>query len=196
MTKVIVIHDTSKNPEDGDRAPGEAIGQALEAQCPSAPSLTQTDQSTAEVLNFMTGRPVSGGGELLVLAGGPVFQTVQAYLEEQRIAPLYWYSDGTITGYRKAADDTTIVSLPIAEDHISHDFFIVQFMRDPASGSLVLNAQGLWLSGTVAAAYQVTQGILPNLASFDQAWYAYEWTDLNEDEAPSLDEITLNASGN
>jgi hypothetical protein len=68
-------------------------------------------------------------------------------------------------------------------------------MRDAASGSLVLNAQGFWLSGTVAAAYQLKEGMLPNLSTFDQAWYVYEWADMNGDKLPNLDEMTLKASG-
>jgi hypothetical protein len=72
----------------------------------------------------------------------------------------------------------------------------VQFSNDPASGSLVLNAQGIWLSGTVAAGFLVTNQILPDLASYDEAWYAYKWSDLDDDKLPSLDEITLIDHGN
>jgi hypothetical protein len=195
VTQVIVILDTSKNPEDGNRAPGEAIGKALSEQCQTTPTLSQADQSDSEALNFTTGRPVSGGGELLVIAGGPFFQTVEGYLEDQRISPLYWYFDGTNSGYRKSANDETVLSLTLDGDHESHDFFIIQFMRDPASGSLVLNAQGLWLSGTIAAGFLVTNGIMPDLASYDQAWYGYEWTDGDGDKQPDLEEIELRASG-
>jgi hypothetical protein len=92
-------------------------------------------------------------------------------------------------------DDEPVATLPIDTDHDSHDFFVIQFMRDAESGSLVLNAQGLWLSGTVAATYQITNGFLPNLAVLDKAWYAYEWDDTSGDLAPQLDEITLIDSG-
>ena len=88
-----------------------------------------------------------------------------------------------------------MVSLPTAGDHDSHDIFIIQFAREPASGSLVLNEQGFWLSGTVAGAYQLSHGLLPALEQQDQAWYAYEWTDLDGDRAPDLNEIQLLASG-
>jgi len=195
VAQITVILDTSNNTSDGNRVPGRAMGAALQAQCMPQPVLTEAEQDSVEALNFKTGRPVSNGGELLVVAGGPVFQNVEGYLEQQKIAPLYWKPGAVATEYRKTANDEVVVSLPIAGDHDSHDIFIIQFMRDAASGSLVLNAQGFWLSGTVAAAYQVNNGILPDLASFDQAWYAYEWTDMNGDKAPDLDEMTLLDSG-
>ena len=69
-------------------------------------------------------------------------------------------------------------------------------MRDPDSGSLILNAQGFFLSGTVAAAYHLNNALLPELAAQDQAWYAFDWTDRNGDKAPNTDEIALLSSGN
>lgn len=195
IAKVIVILDTSKNVSDGNRKPGRAIGAALKGKCNPTPELTEAEQDSVDALNITSGRPVSGGGELLVMAGGPFYQNLEGYLESEGIAPLYWHVTDTASEYRKTANDEAVVSLPIAGDHDSHDFFIIQFMRDPASGSLALNVQGLWLSGTVAATYQLTEGMLPNLASFDQAWYAYEWTDADGDKAPDLNEIKLVDSG-
>lgn len=194
--KVIIILDSDKNDSEGNRTPARAIGAALEAQCGITPVVTEAEQASLEALNLKSGRPVSGGGELLVIVGGPVFQNLAGYLEEQRIAPLYFFYDAAVSGYRRSANDENVVTLPLGDDHDSHDFFIIQFMRDAASGSLVLNAQGLWLSGTVAAAYHVEHGILPNLAAATKAWYAYEWTDMDGDKAPDLGEIAEVASGN
>ena len=195
IARAVVILDTGKNSADGDRAPGLAMGAALEAKCNPTPTLTNAQQDSIEALNFTTGRPVSGGGELLIVAGGPVFQNLEVYVEEQHLSPLYWETTDTDTEYRTTAGNRLVLTQPIAGDHESHDLFIIQFMRDPASGSLVLNAQGFWLSGTVAAAFQLTNGILPSLSSFDKAWYAYEWTDLNSDKLPDLNEISLKDSG-
>jgi hypothetical protein len=193
--KVIVILDTDKNESEGNRAPGRAIGAALNAQCGVAPVVTEAEQASVEALNLTTGQPVSGGGELLVVAGGPFFQNLEGYLEEKRIAPLYWFHDDEKSEYRRSANDEPVVSLPLASDHDSHDYFIIQFMHDAKSGSLALNAQGLWLSGTTASAFQLEHGILPNLADMTKAWYAYEWTDADGDKAPDLDEIVEVASG-
>ncbi len=195
VTKVIVILDSSTNPTEGDNDPSRAIGHAISAQCPSAPTFSEAEQNSVEALNLTTGRPVSGSNELLVVAGGPFFQNLEGYLEAQKIAPLYWKATATQWQYAKSANDQVVLSLPIAGDHDSHDLFIIQFMHDPASGSLVLNAQGMWLSGTVAGAYLVTSVVLPDLASFNKAWYAYDWTDADGDKAPDANEITLVDSG-
>jgi hypothetical protein len=196
IAKVIVILDTTKNPTEGNRAPGRAIGAALKEKCVPAPTVTEEEQDSVHALNFTTGRPVSGGGELLVVAGGPFFQNLEAYVE-QEISPLYLVVDmaADVQQFKSRANDSVVASRTISGDNVSHDFFAIQFMRDPQSGSLVLNAQGFWLSGTTAASYFMLNGILPNIASYDEAWYVYEWTDANGDMAPSLDEIVLRASG-
>jgi len=195
VRRVTVILDSNKNSSDGNRVPGRALGAALKAQCVPTPVLTEAEQDSVEALNITTGRPVSDSGELLVVAGGPFFQSLEGYLEAQHITPLYVTSTRERTEFRKTATGALVASLPIAGDHDSHDIFIIQFMRDPASGSLVLNEQGFWLSGTLAGAYQLTNGLLPALEQQDQAWYAYEWTDLDEDKAPDLNEIHLLDSG-
>jgi len=195
VAKVTVILDSNKNSSDGNRVPGRALGAALKDKCVPSPLLTEAEQDSVEALNLTTGRPVSDSSELLVVAGGPFYQNLEGYLEEQGIAPLYWKVNGNVTEFRKTANKQVVASLPLAGDHDSHDIFIIQFMRDPASGSLVLNEQGFWLSGTVAGAYQLSHGLLPALEQQDQAWYAYEWTDLDGDRAPDLNEIQLLASG-
>jgi len=195
IARAVVILDTNANDNDGNRVPGRAIGAALQTKCSPPPALSEAEQDSVEALNFTTGRPVSGGRELLVVAGGPFYQNLEGYVEKQRIAPLYSTDSAGATQFRKSADDTVVASLPIAGDHDSHDFFLIQFMRDAASGSLVLNAQGFWLSGTIAAAFQLREGMLPTLSTFDQAWYVYEWTDMNDDKLPDLNEISLKLSG-
>jgi hypothetical protein len=195
--KVVVILDTNKNPTEGNRAPGRAIGAALAAKCVPSPIVTEAEQDSVDALNFTTGRPVSGGGELLVVAGGPFFQNLEDYVEKQEISPLYLFVDmgADLQQFKSRADDEVIASRTISGDNESHDFFAIQFMRDPQSGSLVLNAQGFWLSGTNAASFLLLNGILPNIASYDEAWYVYEWTDADADKAPDLNEIELVDSG-
>jgi hypothetical protein len=175
------------------------VGQALHDQCSPSPLLTEAEQDSVDALdalNLTTGRPVSGGGKLLVVAGGPFYQNLEGYAEDQRIAPLYSIGENGATAFRKTSDDSVVVQRDIAGGHDSEDDFIIQFSRDPASGSLVLNFQGFWLSGTIAAAYQVTNGFLPQLGTADKAWYAYTWKDKNGDLAPDADEMTLVDSGN
>lgn len=195
--KVVVILDTNKNPTEGNRAPGRAIGAALGAKCVPSPTVTEAEQDSVDALNFTTGRPVSGGGELLVVAGGPFFQNLEDYVEKEEISPLYLSVDmgADLQQFKSRASGEVIASRTISGDNESHDFFAIQFMRDPQSGSLVLNAQGFWLSGTNAASFLMLEGILPNITSYDQAWYVYEWTDADDDKGPDLNEIELIESG-
>jgi hypothetical protein len=197
ISKIIVILDNTDD-VTGNRPQGRKVGEALHTQCSPAPILTEAEQDSVDALNITTGRPVSGGGELLVVAGGPFYQKLEGYLEEQKIAPLYWKHDAVagVTQFRKTADDAVVVERATAGAHDAQDDFIIQFSRDPASGSLVLNVQGFWLSGTVAAVYQITTGFLPQLETRDKGWYAYTWTDADGDKAPDANEIVLIASGN
>jgi hypothetical protein len=195
VAKIIVILDTNKNDSDGNRVPGRAMGSALAEQCPTQPKLSEAEQDSVEALNITTGRPVSNSSELLVVAGGPFYQNLEGYLEENGVAPLYWKVRDDVAEFRSNKTGELVADLAIEGDHESHDIFIIQFMRDPDSGSLILNAQGLWLSGTVAAAYHLNNSLLPELTKQDQAWYAYEWTDKDGDKAPDSDEIELLTSG-
>jgi hypothetical protein len=195
--KVVVILDSTKNPSEGNRIPGRAIGDALEAKCVPSPIVTEAEQDSVDALNFTTGRPVSGGGELLVVAGGPFFQNLEDYVESKGISPLYLFVDAgnDLQQFKSRADGSVIAERTISGDNESHDYFAIQFMRDPQSGSLVLNAQGFWLSGTNAASYLMLNGILPDIASYDKAWYVYEWIDENGDKLPDLNEIHPRDSG-
>jgi hypothetical protein len=195
VSKIIVILDTNKNANDGNRAQGRIVGDALQAQCSPSPERVEAEQDSVDALNITTGRPVSGGGELLLVAGGPFYQNLEGYLEEQHIAPLYSHAGDGVSEFRKTADGSLVVARAVDGDHDTEDDFIIQFSRDPASGSLVLNVQGFWLSGTVAAAYQVTTGFLPQLSTLDKGWYAYTWKDKNGDLKPDADEMTLIDSG-
>ncbi len=193
ISKVIVISDQDKNTTDGNLAPARLIGGDLHSQCPSAPTESEELQNTPDALNITTGHPVSNGGTLLVVAGGPFFQNLEGYFE-QSTSPLYSTLDGDTQAFIERATGNIVVSRSLSADNLSHDFFIIQFMRDPSSGSLVLNAQGFWESGTTAAAFYFTNAILPALSTYDKSWYAYEWTDANGDMLPDLNEIVLRKS--
>jgi hypothetical protein len=194
VSSVIVISDRDKNDTDGNLAPARTIGSALHDRCSPTPTLSEELQNSQDALNITTGHPVSGGGTLLVVAGGPYFQNLEGYFE-QSSSPLYFMQVGNTQEFIDRSTGEAVVSRPGDTDNISHDFFVIQFMRDTSSGSLVLNEQGFWESGTVAAAFEFANVIAPAFSTFDKAWYAYEWTDMNGDQLPDLNEITLKASG-
>jgi hypothetical protein len=118
------------------------------------------------------------------------------YVSSEPIAPIYGTLHNDNLEYRERATDTVIASSPFSLGETpDHDFFVIQFMRDPSSGSLILNAQGFWQSGTTAAAFYFDKAVLPSLGTQDKSWYVYEWTDANADHAPDLNEITLVGCG-
>jgi len=192
LPKVAVVLDG----QDGNQVPGRAMAAALAAQCTPAPTIREVSQTVPDALNPSNGRPVSGAHELLVAAGGSYYARLLGYVDAQKISPIYWHYDGVTTiEFRKNSNDEVVVTRQTTEDNTMHDFFVIQLMRDPTSGSLVLNAEGFWESGTVAAAYFFANGILPNLNTFDKSWYVYEWTDKDGDLAPDVDEMKLVSSG-
>lgn len=194
ISKVTIVLDG----QDGDAIPARAIAAALTAQCTPAPTVREVSQDVADAINASTGRPVAGGDELLISAGGAFFAHLTGYVTTQPVAPIYALGsqDGTATEYRKRANNELVATEPNAGSHDSDDYLLIQLMRDATSGSVILNAQGFWQSGTAAAAYYVANVMLPALASQTKAWYVYKWTDGNANQAPDLGEFTLVDSGN
>ena len=191
IAKVAVVLDG----QTGNETPAKAIAHALQLSCAPAPTVRQVPQDVADVVNVDTGRPVAGGDELLVAAGGSYFSHLISYASTQPILPIYSALNGTMIEYRELGTAAVVASAPAQED-TAHDYFVIQIARDPSSGSVLLNAQGFFTEGTTAAAFYFEQGLLPTLATLSKSWYLYEWTDADGDLAPDLAEISAVASGN
>lgn len=189
--KLVVVLDG----QDGDDPTGRALSQSLVAHCSSSQTSREVSQTASDVLNPNSGQPVSGGDELLLIAGGNYFQKGMGYLVANKIAPLT--NSGGFDKYEihDTASNALIASEMITEVSDSHDLFAVQFMREPSSNSLILNAYGFTVGGTAAATYYFTDVIAPNLATIDKAWFVGEWTDKDADQLPDADELTVIASG-
>src|SRR6185369_4266824 len=179
----------------GDDPTGRALSQALVTHCPSSQTSREVSQTVADVLNPSTGQPVSGGDELLLIAGGNYFQKGMAYLVANKLAPVVNARTPDNYELREAASNTLLASEPVGEASDSHDIFAVQLMREPISDSVILNAYGFSSEGTAAATYYFTDVLAPNLATIDKAWFVGEWTDRNADKLPASDELTILASG-
>jgi hypothetical protein len=189
--KLVVVLDG----QEGDDPTGRALSQALVAHCPSSQSSREVAQTASDVLNPNSGQPVSGSDELLLIAGGNYFQKGMGYLVANKVAPLT--NVGTFSTYEihDTVSNALIASELIADVSDSHDLFAVQFLRDPSSNSLVLNAYGFTVGGTAAATYYFTDVLAPNLATVDKTWFVGEWTDKDADKLPDADELTVVASG-
>ena len=125
----------------------------------------------------------------------PVLELDDGTVITESIAPIYAVQNGDNLEFRKHDTDAVVDSAPYAGAHDSSDVFVIQFMRDPSSGSLILNAQGFWQSGTTAAAYYFVNAMLPTLATETKSWYVLEWTDANANLAPDAGEFVLKGSG-
>ena len=189
--KLVVVLDG----QVGDDPTGRALSQALVAHCSVSQTSREVSQTVADVLNPSTGQPVSGSDQLLLVAGGNYFQKGMGYLVANKISPLT--NLGTFDTYEihDTVSNALIASERIADVSDSHDLFAVQFMREPHSNSLILNAYGFTVGGTAAATYYFTDVIAPSLATIDKAWYVGEWTDKDADKQPDSDELTILGSG-
>jgi hypothetical protein len=192
VAKVTVVLDG----QDGNAVPARAIAAALLASCAPAPTVREVSQDVADAVNATSGRPVAGGDELLVSTGGGSFAHLTAYLNGALVAPIAAVLDGDNYDLRKTATGEVVAHTLFDAPHDSSDAFVIQFIRDPSSGSLILNAQGLWQGGTSAAAYYFVNVMLPTLATETKSWYVLQWTDMNANLTPDAgDTYELTASG-
>jgi len=113
------------------------------------------------------------------------------YLNSNRIAPIY----ATGTDFRRSQNQSLVV---VASNlTVDHDFLVIQTVRDPTTGTLLLEAYGFDQAGTTAAAWYFANVMMPSLSSTTQAWYVYEWSDAGGDHLPNnASEFVLVQSGN
>ncbi len=132
-------------------------------------------------------RPVAGPGTMLVMAGGgwELGQPVTRYLNTNGYTPIYY---GTPQGggalgliQRGTAGGADTVVAPYAAITDTHDYFVLQMVVEPESGTPSLVAYGFGGAGTLAAGWYLANRVLPNLSDYEKAWYVYEWTDASSD---------------
>lgn len=189
--KLVVILDG----QYGDDPKSRELAQSLVAHCPSSQTVREVSQTIADALNPVNGHPVSGSDELLVIAGSSYFQKGADYMVLNKLAPLVNLGSQDSFEIRDSSTNALIASELIAETSDSNDLFAVQFMRDPSSGSLILNAYGFTVGGTAAAAYYFEQAIMSNFSGATKAWYVGKFTDTNANSLPEMNEFTIIATG-
>jgi hypothetical protein len=88
------------------------------------------------------------------------------------------------------------MTAPVSNLTQHHDYFYIELVVEPQSGTLCLGAVGILDPGTTAAGYWIANQVVPNRASYPDAWYVYEWTDTNNDGvADTGDTFALIAHG-
>ncbi len=181
-----------------DEDAGRAIATALTTGCSSPPTvreITQTSSDLLAVSNPTTGQPVAGADELLITAGGFFFEKVVGYEEQRPSAPIYAKQIGQTDEYLRHSDDSVVSTFSATED-TSDYVFTIQLIRDPASGSLILNAQGFFPGATSIASEYLSTVIIPALSTYTKTWYVFHWVDsAGGDHMMQPSEVTLVQSG-
>jgi hypothetical protein len=177
-----------------DDAATATLEAGLASNCQPSPKTVVVAQKDSGLINPTTGKPVGGGANMVVIAGGPFGQLLLKYLESTRATPIYSYYDASVNQLRARAttdggmddggSDTLVVNAPQSTITDSHSFFVVELMLDPPSGTLMLAIYGVSASGTQAGAWYFVQKMVPARATLDKSWYVYEWTDQDANQMP------------
>jgi hypothetical protein len=169
---------------DGLQADQEAavvLHAAITARCTPPPMAKTVSQSVSTAINTTTGQPVAGGGELLVAVGGDSGQRLVYYLENSGTSRIYNEYDGinTVWFKRRDANNTILAAVTRSTLTPTHDYFLVEVVPDPISGTLSLVVYGVDSPGTKAGAYYFANTILPAITTYTHSWYLYEWMGTN-----------------
>jgi hypothetical protein len=170
------------------------------AGCAHKPTVRVVTQEEADTVNGKTGQPYVGSGDMQVIVGGRFGQRLIGYLEDTGATRIYNSFDGNGAQFHLRGDDggvgTVVVDGKSAQITDHHDWFLVETVVDPTSGTMMFAVDGFNSQGTVAATYFFLNVMLPSLATYDQSYYIYEWTDTNDDGTPGAgDTFTQVTSG-
>jgi hypothetical protein len=168
-----------------DNAAATEVLAALRMHCLPSPTTRAVDQATADVINPASGRIVVSGGESLILAGGPYFNRTVKYLESRREVPVYNGGTYPTIQFIDSTDDAVIAASTLPESTPSHDLIVIQVGRELTTGTFALVLYGFHPNGTLAAAWQFINVMLPNLEYYDESYYVYDWSDTTGDQTPN-----------
>jgi hypothetical protein len=185
---------------DDELAP--VLSAALASVCPSPPVMATEPESASIAVNPTTAQPVAGPGDIIVAVGGPYTSNVAHYVESHGLTHIYDTTpDGVVVGfYAHSVDggaDPEVLVAPISSLNSGRDFFKIEMVVDPISGTRIFQVYGIYAPGTIAAAWFFEHRVLTNLSAYPLRYYVYEWSrgDGGTSPGPS-DTFRLVASGN
>ncbi|HEX6242345.1 MAG TPA: hypothetical protein VFZ61_15645, partial [Polyangiales bacterium] len=190
-TQIIAVQSgesTVDNPSATD------IATALAGNCGrTAAEKPITDVS---VVQACSSELLIGGGNTVVLAGGPFTNAALRYLD-RRISPVFLDSpDGNQQQFKTRAGNVLLQFDPSTISP-SHDYFMIQIFPDTARGALVISAFGREGPGTRAATHYFVNTVAPALKAGTRSWNGYvigEWTDSGDMIPNAADTFTVKAS--
>ena len=179
-----------------DEDAGTSVGSAMGTGCTPTVTVRSILQSAPDTLGD-GGQPLLASGDTFLAAGGPFGQKAVGYVQNARVAPIYTVGDVDSLTFLRSSDNGLIKKALNTELTAHHDYFAVYLAPDPVTGTLVLALYGVYGPGTSAAAFFMKTQVMANRATYDKAYYVYEWTDgPNQDGlADATDTVTLVASG-
>ena len=190
--KATVVFDIY--PPDNDA--GVGLATALSTGCTPGVTFVTSDEDGGTAQDPATGRPLTGPGNTFIAGGGAFGQGGVAYMDGHALTTVTLGTDGTNAWYRNRKTGTNVVIFPVSMLTAQHDYFLLELSVEPVSGSLCLFEIGANAPGTTAGAYYFQTNVMPQRATFTDAWYLYEWTDTDSNLVPSAgDTFTLLAQG-
>ncbi len=188
--------------QGGDAPSDMQLGAALNAACsPASPFSVIAQSAGTGLLDPVSGAPQTAAGQMIATAGGPDVELLVHYLEAGA-SPVYYSADsvsGPLQSIAFIARDggATLATTSAGSLTGSHDYFLVELVVDPSSGTLAFVCYGFSSTGTVAGAWYLSHLLLPATAGVSQAWRIVEWTAQDGGTGPATgDSFALVASGN
>jgi hypothetical protein len=175
-----------------DDAMATLAATALGEHCGESLMTRSVSLSDSAVSDPTTGEPLTGGGEILLLLGGPNSHRVGRYVEEAGVAPFYFEIAEGQYRYVSRTTSEVVAGTSVLDD--THDLLLIELMRSER-GSLVVYGYGGRGAGTSATGWFFANVMFPALGDYDQAWYVYEWSDLGNVGPDASDTFALRAQG-
>ncbi len=183
-----------------DQAAANVMASTITQWCPASVNVYYGQQTNPQLVDQTTGKPLTGNGSTLILAGGPWPNKPVKWLEmTQQVTRVYFSQDGVNYYFKRRSDGVAVSQMTGATCSPHADQFLVHLVTDPATGVLSLIGYGACPGGygTQAAGWYYANVMLPNRQSYPDSWYVIGWTDGNGDAvANAADTFTILASGN
>jgi hypothetical protein len=180
--------------KDGASVDEEVTQTVVQAfhNCANSQTLVTVTQAESGVMNPVTGQPVGGSGNLVVMLGGTYYQHMIRYLEDSALTRAYNKYDTNarffVRGLGGAADSMIVEDSAneLSEPNASRGYFLIESVVDPASHTWALEIYGLGAQGTRAGAWFFSNQVIKNLSTFPKQYYIYKWVDAGSDGGPPL----------
>ncbi|MDP9000466.1 MAG: hypothetical protein M3O46_10190 [Myxococcota bacterium] len=178
-----------------DNAASNDMGTGLAMGCTPPVTILTASEDGGTAQDPISARPITGAGDTLVAGGGWFGHASVVYMDGQGLTPLILSNDGTNAWILNRKTMMNIVFTNQTLVTAQHDYFLLELSVEPTSGSLCFFGYGMDAGGTGAAGYFFRNNVVPNRATFTDAWYVYEWTTTGAGVPSASDTFTLLAHG-